>query len=183
MNIGHSSRLPYDRCAYPDKLQQETDPLSYALNVNQIYNCKRCTSTNGAGPRASTLGFGDSTLINTTYAPVNDLVDIDSIMSNRNVATSKCKKGKVNHVNLTKFKNHDYKSCDSFTTPEFTQLSYPRSNYRDMAVNRFYNLTNDPQEVIYYPSYTNTRLEAKDNFKPEIPVPFSQTAVRPEEYK
>ena len=38
MNIGHSSRLPYDDCVYPDKLRESTSPLNYKLSTDQIYN-------------------------------------------------------------------------------------------------------------------------------------------------
>ena len=168
MQIGHFSRLSYDKNAYEDKLQEGTSPISYRLNHNQIHNCKRCNNTNGSGPLAtSRLGFGNSTIINTSSTPANDLVDIDSIMSNRNVKISKAKKGKLNTINLTKYKNHDYELCGNFTHPEYSRLSYPKYNYRDMAVNRFYDLIYDPQEVIFYPYSHNTQLEATDNWIPK----------------
>ena len=102
MNIGHSSRLPYDDCAYPDKLLESTSPLNYRINTDQIYNCNKCLST--FGPRSGYMGHGVSTAVDTKYAEAQDLIDLDSIMSNRNVRTSKCKKGKVNPVDLQKYK-------------------------------------------------------------------------------
>ncbi len=182
MNIGHSSRLPYDKCAYPDRLKESTDPLSYRLNVNYIHNCNRCLNHNGAGPRATRNGFGDSTLGETGYAPMEDLVDVDSVMTNRNVKTSKCKKGHINPVNLTTKKGYDYNLCGNFTHPEFSRLSYPSSNYRDISVNRFYNLIHDPQEVVFYDFQHNTRLEAKDNWRPDLPDMW-ENSVAPKEYK
>jgi len=183
MNIGHSSRLPYDKCAYPDKLKESTDPLSYQLNINRIHNCKRCMNHNGAGPRATTNGFGDSTLGETGYAPMDDLIDVDSIMSNRNVKTSKCKRGHINPVNLTVHGRelHHYDLCGNYTHPEFSRLTYPPSNYRDISVNRFYNTIHDSQEVIFYPFQHNTRLEAKDNWHPDLPEIW-EDKVSPIEY-
>ena len=51
MNIGYSSLLPYDECAYRTKTQISTDPMIYKLDTNQIWNCKQCFS--GFGPRPS----------------------------------------------------------------------------------------------------------------------------------
>lgn len=180
--IGHSSRLPYDNCAYPDKLKESTDPLSYRLNKNYIHNCNRCLNYNGAGPRTTGLGFGNSTIGDVGHAPFNDLVDVDSVCRNLNVKTSKCKRGHINPVNLTKGKYIDYKGCNNYTHPEFSRLSYPSSNYRDISVNRFFNLHHDPQEVIFYDMRVNTRLEAKDNHVVE-PHKQWEDVASPKEYK
>ena len=183
MNIGHSSRLPYDKCAYPDRLKESTDPLSYRLNINQIHHCSRCLNTNGAGPRATGKGFGVSTLEGEAgYAVANDLVDVESVMSNRNVKTSKCKRGHLNPVNLTTRKSFNYNLCDNYTNPEYSRLSSPPSNYRDITVNRFYNLLHDPQINVFYDFSHNTRLEAKDNYHPDLPE-FWEDNVHPVEYK
>jgi hypothetical protein len=180
--IGHSSRLPYDNCAYPDKLQQSTDPVSYRLNKNYIHNCNRCLNSNGAGPRATTMGFGDSTIFNVGHAPFNDLIDVDSVCRNLNVKTSKCKRGHLNPVNLTKQKHLDNNICGNYTHPEYSRLSYPSSNYRDISVNRFYNLHHDPQETIFWDMRHNTKLEATDNWVPEIPTQWEDLGS-PLEYK
>jgi len=180
--IGHSSRLPYDGCAYPDRLMESTDPLSYRLNKNYIHNCNRCLNNNGAGPRSQTLGFGDSTIFEVGHAPANDLVDVDSITKNLNVKTSKCKRGHINPVNLTKMKHQDHDLCGNYNHPEFSRLSYPASNYRDVSVNRFFNLHHDPQETIFYDMRHNTRLEAKDNFVFKIDKSWQERAS-PKEYK
>ena len=181
MNIGHSSRLPYDRCAYPDKLRQTTDPLSYQLNINQIHNCDRCFNANGAGPRATTNGYGNSTLKQVGYAPMEDLIDVDSIMSNRNVKTSKCVSGHVNPINLTTKRAYDASTCTNRGNPQFSRLSQPASNYRDISTNRFYNLLHDPQINIFYDDQHNTRLEAKDNWRPDLMKPFD-ASMTPTEY-
>lgn len=167
--MGYSSRTQYDNCYYPDRLQESTDPVSYMLNKNYIYNCNRCFSYNGAGPRSTTMGFGDGTVMKVGHAPANDLVDVDSIAKNINVKISDCKRGKINPINLTKNKTVNYEQCGNYTSPEYSRLSYPASNYRDISVNRFYNLHYDPQQTIFWDMRTNTRLEAKDNWVPDIP--------------
>jgi hypothetical protein len=167
MNIGYSSRLPYDDCYYQARLKQSTDPVNYRINGNQIDNCNRCLST--LGPRSSVMGFGVSTVRDVGVAPAQDLIDLDSVLSNRNVKESSCITGHFNTVNPTTWKNNDQQICNNFLNPETSRLSYPARTYRSMNINRFYNLPNDPQKPIFYNFALDTRLEAKDNFDPEIP--------------
>ena len=171
MNIGHSSRLPYDKCAYPDKLKESTDPLNYRLSTNQMYNCDRCLPSVGIRN-----GYGVSTYRDVGYAPSQDLVDLDSILSNRNVRTSKCKKGKVNPVNPLELELHNSRACSRKLEPEDSRLSYPASMYRSMPINRFYNLIHDPQEDIFWNFEINSVLEEKDNFRPNVPRPWPNLA-------
>ena len=171
MNIGHSSKLIYDDQAYKDRLIESVSPLGYQLNPYRTTNCNSCLST--LGPRASLYGEGVSTTIpegsTRRIAPVNELVDIDSILSNRNVKHSKTKSGEVNNIDVTKFKLSHVDQCDKFLDSISSRLSYPSSNYRSIGVNRFYDLPKNPQSVIFWDFAVNTRLEAKDNYKAEIP--------------
>jgi len=174
MNIGRSTRLSYDRDAYPDKLHESVSPLSYRINTNQIYNKDRCFAP--LGPRSGFMGHGVSTFRDIGCAEAQDLADLDSIMSNRNVKTTKARRGHVNPVNPLKFNLHNARQCDNSLRTEYTALSHPASNYRDMSINRFYNLLHDPQENIFVDFAINTKLEAKDNFRPEIPQPWPDLA-------
>jgi hypothetical protein len=124
---------------------------------------------NNAGSAPRGANFGNSTLGKVGPAAKNDLVDVDSIMSNRNVKLSKCKTAHLNPINLTTQENVNYNTCNKLINPEHSRLTYPASNYRDVSVNRFYNLLHDPQANIFQPFARNSRLEAKDNFKPELP--------------
>ena len=121
------------------------------------------------GPRSSHMGHGVSTVKDIKYAEAQDLVDLDSVLSNRNVKTSKCKRGKVNHADLSQYELRNARLCGNTLNPENTRLSHPAANYRDMNVNRFYNLIHDPQEQIFWDFATNTKLEAKDNYRPDFP--------------
>ena len=170
INIGHFSRLPYDTCAYPDRLKESVSPAEYRLSPDQMYNCNSCLSD--FGPRASNNGRGYdvSRSANTGYAASQDLIDVDSILSNRNVKQSKCKTGHMNPIDVTKYKLNNVKICNNFLNPESSRLSYPSSNYRDMPINRFYNLVRDPQANIFWDGAVNSRLEAKDNTPIKIPV-------------
>lgn len=168
-NIGHSSRLAYDDCYYRDRLSESTGPLGYRLDVNRIYNCDECLST--LGPRSSYMGNGVSSYVGHPPATSQGLVDVESILSNRNVKTSRCKTAKVNDIDVTKFKLKHMRICNSELDPMSTKLSYPAQNYRDTAINRFYNLDRNPQENIFWDFAIDTKLEAKDNFMQELPRP------------
>lgn len=182
MNIGHSSRLIYDNCAYEDRLQESTSPLLYKLNPNQIYNCDSCLST--LGPRTSqNVGIGVSTSVGFPVATSQALVDVESILSNRNVPLNKCKSGEVNPIDVTKFPLVNARICNETLNPLSSRLSFPAYNYRDVAIDRFYNLPKNPQINIYWDTATNTKLESKDNFVFRVPNVQVRDGVLPKEYR
>ena len=118
------------------------------------------------------MGNGVSTLADSTYfepghppATANYLVDVESILSNRNMHTSKCKNGHVNPINLTKLRQHDLSTNNRFLDPVATHLVIPPIKSREAPIDRFYNLNNDPQKPIFWNFAVNTDLEARDNFK------------------
>jgi hypothetical protein len=170
--FGYSSRLGYDKdCAYEDQLAESTGPLQYTLDTNRIYSCDGCLST--LGPRSGVGGYGVSTPVNNRPAlsQAPELVNIESILSNRNVYKSRCKKDGANPIDVTKFPVKHARVCNDYLNPMASKLSYPPANYRDVGINRFYNLRKNPQNLgtIYFDIATNTRLEATDNFFDEIP--------------
>lgn len=167
LNIGHSSRLGYDTCAYADRLTESVGPLGYRLDPNWQENCNQCLST--LGPRSSYMGQGVSTTVGNPIATSQKLVDIESVLTNRNVKTTKCKRDTVNPIDVTKFGVKHMRLCNDYLDPLSSRLTYPAANYRDMAVNRFYNLDRNPQTNIFYDFSINTKLESKDNFITSIP--------------
>lgn len=181
MNIGYSSRLGYDKCAYEDKLQESTNPLSYRLYPGYVQNCDSCLST--LGPRAGHNGVGVSTPIGHPLATAQHLTDVESILSNRNMRASKCKKYGSNTVDLNKMALKHAPICNDYLNSDPTHLSHPSYNYRELAINRFYNLPRPAQANIFWDFATNTRLEAKDNFNPVIPHITEVDAVQPRELK
>jgi hypothetical protein len=172
VNFGHSNRLLYDDCAYYDKVFESVGPANYRLNENRIYNRDGCLST--LGPRSGYMGYGVSMPVKNqpAVAQAGAMIDIDSILSNRNVPMSKCKRGNVNPIDVTKIKVYNPQICNDFLNPMSSRLSYPAATYRDMGINRFYNLNKNPQ-VIYWDTAINTSLEEKDNFVEEIPKLWS----------
>ncbi len=175
LNIGHSSRLGYDSCAYSDRLNESVGPLGYRLDPNWQENCNQCLST--LGPRSSYMGQGVSTSVGHLIATSQKLVDVESVLSNRNLKTTKCKRDGVNPINVTKFGVKHMRTCNDYLNPLSSRLTYPAANYRDMAVNRFYNLDRNPQVNIFYDWSVNTKLEAKDNFVVDVPRMWADMAT------
>jgi len=172
-NFGISGKLQYDQAYIHDDIEQSTAPIMSVLDPNRVKNCNNCLSL--FGPRAGHNGVGDSIPIaNPGLTPAQELVDIDSIMSNRNVKNDRSKKGKVNMVDVFKFKTYDTKYCDRGLDPLSSILTYPKQLYREIAINRFYDMNQNPQANIYYDWATNTQLEAKDNY--DYPYPYSLTS-------
>lgn len=168
-NYGYSSNLAYDPSFIEDDIQQSTAPILSILDPNRVKNCNQCLSLNG--PRASHNGWGDSIAIsNPSVTPAQDLIDIDSIMSNRNVKQDRSKRGHVNMVDVFKFKTYDSKLCDRGLDPLASSLTYPKQLYREMSINRFYDLNINPQVNIFYDWAINSQLEAKDNY--DNPYPY-----------
>lgn len=175
MNFGYSSRLSYDEDAYSDKLSESTYSLNYRINANQINNENKCRSK--FGPRTGYMGHGVSTPRDIGYAEAQDLIEVDSIFSNRNTKHSKSKKGSVNPENpLEMYKLYDSNMCSDYLDPLYSKDTHAPSNYRGMEVNRFYNLPRNPQNVIFEDFSVNTRLEAKDNYRQSTPQIWPELA-------
>lgn len=173
--VGHFSNPKYDTCAYPEDLYQSTAPYEYVMNPDRIHNCRGGLTT--FGPRSSYLGAGVSAPEGDVIAAAQQYVDIDSVASNRNVPLSRCKRGKVNPVDITRIKTVDVQILDDYLDAQPTRLSDPPMFYRGAPINRFYDLNKDPQANIFYDWSVNTSLEARDNFVPDLPVPLETDGV------
>lgn len=172
MNIGYSSRLNYDQQAYQDRLSESVGPINYQVNENYDTNFNQCLSV--YGPRSSFMGQGVSTYGNYPVATSQHLVGIESILSNRNVPLSKDKNFGVNPIDVTKFNMNNLQICNRFLDPISSHLSLPPSSSRGLAVNRFYDLHENPQSVIYWNRAANSSLQEKDNFIVKLLQPFPQ---------
>lgn len=183
MNIGHSSLLPYDECAYNDQIKKSTDPLIYNLDPTKIWNKNQCLST--LGPRPGIMGNGVSTISGHPIATSQYLTDVESVLTNRNVPTSKCRNGQLNPINVAnvspKLLNH-LNGCSNYLDPVNSRLTHPAFNYKEAPINRFYNLNQNPQLPLFWNFSINTKNEAKDNFTfvfdknkvydPTVPIEF-----------
>jgi hypothetical protein len=177
-HAGHFSNPKYDKCAYPEDLYESTAPYAYVMNPDRIHNCKGCLTT--FGPRGGFLGAGVSTPTGDTIAAAQQNVDIDSVMTNRNVPLSKCKRGKVNPVDVTRIKTVNLPECNDYLDGQHSRMYDPPMFYRGAPINRFYDLNKDPQANIYYDWAINTSLEARDNFVPDLPEPLTDVDMVPD---
>jgi hypothetical protein len=168
---GHFSRQRYDTCAYPEDLYESTQPYEYVMNPDRIYNCNGCLTT--FGPRSGFMGAGSSTPSGNMIAEAQQNIDVDSVMSNRNVPLSRCKRGKVNPVDVLKIKTKNMPVCNDYLDSKHSKMTDPAMFYRGAPINRFYDLRKDPQANIFWDFAVDTKLEAKDNFIPDLPVPMT----------
>lgn len=170
-NFGRSSNLVYDTEHIEDDTIQSTSPMLSTMDPNRISNCNKCLSLNG--PRASHNGWGNSIVIDKpSIAPAQQVTDIESILLNLNLKNSKTKKGGVNPVDVFKFETYNSTLCNQDLDPLDTLQTFPKQLYREMSINRFYDLNKNPQENIYYSWTENSQLTARDNYN--APFPFVQ---------
>jgi hypothetical protein len=76
-------------------------------------------------------------------------------------------------------KNVNLENCNSSLSPEYSHITSTPKNFRDISINRFYNLKKNPQEPIFYDFAINTTLEAKDNYIPIGPRVLEQQSSFP----
>lgn len=163
MNFGYSSRLNYDPQTYSEKIEESTSPLGFKINMNNISNQNACFAS--IGPISSYNGHGVSHAGDPKKnAVAQDLVEVESILSNRNLKNSKSRTGKVNMFDLSNIPLSNVGQCNNFLYPEHSRLTDPSANHREMAIDRFFDLPKNPQNVIFWNFSSNTRLEAKDNY-------------------
>lgn len=179
MNIGHSSKLPYDKCFYPDHLEESVSPGDYRLQEFSTYNCSSCFAP--IGIRSGFNGAGVSTSEKFGPAMSQRLVDVESNLSNRHLGQSRCRSGRVNLTDISKLNLNNHSECNHKLSPEYSHYTASPKNFRDIHINRFYNLKKNPQEPIFYNFAINTTLEAKDNYVPVGPKVLEQRAAYPVE--
>ncbi len=179
MNIGHSSKLPYDTCFYPERISEIVAPGDYKLQQYSTYNCDSCLVPFGV--KADIRGNGVSTSKSIGPAMSQRLVDNESNLSNRGLPQSRCRNGRVNLTDPSKEKLNHRETCNSILSPEYSHYTLSPKNFRAAQINRFYNLKKNPQEPIFYDFAVNTTLEAKDNYKPHAPRFFENIPYPVEE--
>jgi hypothetical protein len=168
-NFGVSSKLQYDPSFIQDDIEQSVAPIQSILDPNRVKNCSQCFNLNG--PRPGHNAWGDNLPVaRPSITPAQQLTDIDSIMKNLNVKASRDKRGMVNNIDVFKFKTYDTELCDRGLDPLSSIATYPKQLYREMSINRFYDLNINPQVNIFWNWAVNSQLEAKDNY--DNPYPY-----------
>lgn len=190
---GTSERLKYDPNTYVRDLKQSTDPLRYQLMPLQANHCQPC--------RAPDVGYLGGNGVSITHQ--RPLVDVESDLLLLNYAASRdpgqkyapmcpqpgtgrsgypCGGGVVGgQAGNVQEQLHHFPECHLLT--EHTRLSNPTCTMRGTGINRFTPLCLDPQHPNRWehPSECGIayRMVVKDNHRPCVPQPLSQTAVLP----
>ena len=186
------NRLPYDTCAYEQVLAETTAPGIYKLSTPPV-SCRPCHSTD-VFTRLQSSGVSmnknshlidiDSELIGITrnqsrcperkYMPMANASGLCGAQTGNGVPCQKSAKLCVDHQ-----KNHlEFKDCFEHTNP--TRLSDLNCR-RGVGINRWEFLCRDPQKDVQH-SFDfdiSTRILAKDNHRPCVPKPMSQTKILP----
>lgn len=162
---GYSDRNSANPELIQNNINQNKAQVSYWLNPEQIYNPNRCATW--FGPRSGHNGYGVKTVATNpeTPAPAQDLTDIESLLTNRKQNSNQ----KLNNLNLNCFKYDNINSCSNFLDPVSTHLTNPPRNYREITINRFYDLPIPAQNHVFYNWEINTQLEAVDNYQVKLP--------------
>lgn len=181
MNIGNSNRLVYDKCFYPDNLSESVAPGDYRLQQYSTYNDGSCLAPFGV--KFDLRGNSVSTLGQVGPAMSQRLVDVESNLSNRGLPQSRCRTGRVNLTDPNKQQFNHRENCNSLLSPEYSHHTSSPKNLKGAQINRFYNLLKNPQEPIFYDFAENTTLEAKDNYRPQVPKFFDNEPYPVEECK
>lgn len=174
---GNSTKLIYDDDYYRDYLRQSTATGNYRLDPNYVDNCQKCLSTFGPRPSQGPLSIGVSDVKPYAVPNFKNTVDVESILTNRNVPNSKSATGKLNPINVTRMQTYNFPNCGHFLDPVSTHLTNPPLNYKGLATNRFYDLNRNPQLNIFWDFARNTQLEIKDNFVEKLPIPLENQVV------
>ena len=158
--------LNYDSASYDQLLRESIGTLKYQLNTPQHSQCfiedsnikmqKSGVSVDITKPMIDL----DSELMGITRKHSNDpkkkYIPRMDAEGNINIETEKI----------------NYNPCKNIQT-EHTRLSNPSFNLRGTGWNRWEWLSNDPQDKldIEFSMNTNTKLLAKDNHRPVVPIP------------
>jgi len=160
-NIGYFGKMLYDKGVEEERILESTTPLKYRVNNNYVFNKNGCFTNN---LRPSYYGIATANPVGNVPALGQQLVDVESILSNRNVKNSMLKKGRVNNFNLNSIPLKKLNDCDTnFMEPSYSRLNMPVAMMRGIPINRFYNLNKNPQEHIFWNFSVNTKLQSKDN--------------------
>ena len=160
------SRLPYDKCAYSQKLQRSVTPGDYRLYSGYGENCKKCLPLNA--PINSNNGASSVRRLGKTDFGV--LVNAESHLTNRTVPSSLCDE-KASDNEHKKMKVHHKPICAETVSTVDTRFTHPVDSYRGLSLTNFHmnpHLHVNPQNNVQCDSQRegfHSRVWVKDNYK------------------
>ena len=93
-----STRKMYDDCSVDLFYRQSTQPLNYRLLPEFANNCQKCYTD--YGPRGTDM--------NVSVITNQNLIDVDSLLTNRSKVASDCGTGLVSEVNFAQQQKYDF---------------------------------------------------------------------------
>jgi len=168
------TRIPYDICAYEEKLKQSQEPMYYHLYIGQRDNCNPCVSSTGA--RNNRVPFSSEIPTAEGGYPV----EVESVLSNRGYPLGRCISGytlvdKEKKLDTILSKNPLLipKNCSKKLTPEDTRLDLPPSNFREINIDRFEWPIINPYEFTFWAregAWTRNDIKDAHKLKPTTPI-------------
>ena len=159
------SRLPYDNCAYAQKMKRSVTPGDYRLYMGYGENSKKCLPLNA--PINSNSGVSSVRRVQET--DFGKLVNAESHLTNRVTPVSLCDEKSTDMVNK-KLKVHHKPICSETVATVDTRFTHPVDTYRGLSLTN-YHLTPylhvNPQNNIQCISHRDgfhTRIWVKKNY-------------------
>ena len=170
INFGQCTRIGCDREVMRNEMKDSINPMLERFDLLRYFNCNGCHSTMGPRSASGASSYGVSNLdkIDQMY-PSQKMVDLESNLTNRTLRRHGSRRGLVNTTDIHSYELHHKPDCNRFLDPLSTRLTDPVQNYRGVTINRFYDPHRPPQLNIFTDFGINTQLEARDNYKEEMP--------------
>lgn len=150
-NLNHLNNYS-NKYSYDEHSNFSNSTYQYQMDPNRYYNLNNPLYANPG-----------------TITRPNNIVNVETFLSNRTIKHSKNRDHNINIVNTNKVpapKQYNYND----TLPSIsTHLQVQHPPTREQFVNRFDPLLSNPQRNIYWNRSTMTQLEAKDNYQVKLP--------------
>jgi hypothetical protein len=165
------NRRTYDGCKTSDDLRVTTGPGRYQLDAPP----QACNACFAPEPTVRQQAWGAS--LNGTYIKTD--VESDLFNINRPTTRTVCDQYNPQSNKINQAAAEPVKECSFPQT--HSRLVDPPCNNRAVGWNRFEWLCDNPQEATMVPfdNLVATRLQKRDQHRPCIPKPISETALLP----
>jgi len=151
-----------DDCHIISRTKDNQQQVDFRLYMGQQKNCSPCLPVYGSVPTGQ---WYDSKNPN--------LVDDETILKNQSYDRIGCGRDGVWYIDVNQ-QNVDLNPyCGKWLTPDPTLLSLPKSYFKELEIDRFYDLQRPQQSFVQWDYAANSRLQAKDAFVQLYPTPIS----------
>jgi len=181
-----NTRLIYDKCAFQERIEESKRPLGYIVNTNQYQHNNTCFGVDG--PRSTRL-------YNSNEIPEFkrvDQVDIESLLTGRDIKHTKCKKDRTiseKNKKMAVFKGKKHKTCNKSRQYTHTRLNQSAQELRSKDFTQYHMdfPIIDPRNFVYNGTDSkdifrfgrNTQLDARDSHKVVYETPLNQKPILP----